>query len=747
MKKLLEIWKLLNTPIYTGKRLQENLRALTAVSYFTAGLGLVLIIINLVKQEPINLIASCATFLGGVACAYCSKVKQNRELAALIPTAFCIVAFTLYTFTGFADGTGVLWSLLAPLGLCYFVSVRNGIIVSLYYTVLFFLTFYTPLRSHIEGFYSEAFMLRFPLFYLGMSGFTAISMIQYHRGILLENEYAERLNEEVARQTAVAEARAEKIEQMSFQTILALANAIDAKDPYTKGHSTRVSQYSVMIAETLGWERERINDLRYAAMLHDIGKIGVPDSILNNPKRLTDVEYAIIKSHTTMGGDILHKHIMIDSAEDVARSHHERYDGTGYPLGLRGEAISEEARVVAIADAFDAMSSTRVYRRACSRSYIMHELIEGRGRQFDPHMTDCFLDLWDRGLLDSIANSEAAEDDGSMEASSALLREVMETFLAQSAAEDLDLTTGVMTRTAGEALIARTMQAEPGCFVFFDMDNLKLINDTNGHEAGDKALYFIGQTLQESSPDALCCRLGGDEFLLFIKNASAEAAEATVRKILSDFDQKKASDARLTPAALSAGLVMCTPADSYSKAYSRADKALYHVKQNGKHGFSFYSSESDAAESDFPDLNSLVSGIHSSGTYKGALDVEYRQFAKLYEYVSNLEKRYAHPFKLIMISLDVLPGEDTSVEELEKAMFYMEQSIQQAIRSVDILTRYSRQQFLVILLGADSANVQIAIDRIFRGFYKMNGSSPFLPSCSVLEPVPESEAAAESTVS
>ena len=254
------------------------------------------------------------------------------------------------------------------------------------------------------------------------------------------------------------------------------------------------------------------------------------------------------------------------------------------------------------------------------------------------------------------------------------------------------------------------------------------------NEAGDKALYLIGQALRESSPDALCCRLGGDEFLLFMKNASAEAAEATVQKILSDFDQKKASDARLTPATLSAGLVMCTPADTYSKAYSRADKALYHVKQNGKHGYSFYSSESDAAESDLPDLNSLVSGIHSSGNYKGALDVEYRQFAKLYEYVSNLEKRYAHHFKLIMISLDVPPGEETSPEELEKAMFYMEQAIQQAIRSVDILTRYSRQQFLVILLGADSASVQIATDRIFRGFYKMNGSSPFLPSCSVLEP-------------
>ena len=734
MKKLLEIWKLLNTPIYTGERLRDNLRALTAVSYFTAALGLVLMVGNLLTHETIMIIASLATFLGGVGCAYFAKVKKNREMAALIPTLFCILAFTVYTVKGFADGTAMLWSLMAPLGLCYFVSVRNGIIVSAYYTIFFFLLFYTPLRVRMAPYYSEAFMMRFPMLYLAMAGFTAISMIQYHRGILLENEYTDRLNEEVARQTAVAEARAQKIEQMSFQTIQALANAIDAKDPYTKGHSTRVSQYSAMIAEALGWDQERINDLRYAAMLHDIGKIGVPDSILNSPKRLTDVEYAIIKSHTTMGGDILHDRIMIVAAEDVARSHHERYDGKGYPLGLRGEEISEEARIVAIADAFDAMSSNRVYRKACGRSHITNELIEGRGRQFDPRFVDCFLDLWDRGLLDPIMRNDISEDDDGMEASSALLREVMETFLAQSAAEDLDLTTGVMNRGSGEAVIAKAMQEESGCFVFLDMDNLKLINDTNGHEAGDAALRLIGQTIADNSTGTLCCRLGGDEFLLYMKGVTKEEAEAGIQKLLAEFDEKKAFDARLTPATLSAGLTMCTPADSYAKVYNRADKALYHVKQNGKHGYSFYSIESDAVESAPPDVHRLVSGIHSSGSYTGALDVDYRQFAKLYEYVSNLEKRYAHPFKLIMISLATQAGEETCASVLEEAMFYMEQSIRQTIRTVDVLTRYGRQQFLVILLGADEQGVQVAADRIFRGYYKMYGSSAFLPSCSVVEP-------------
>ena len=163
------------------------------------------------------------------------------------------------------------------------------------------------------------------------------------------------LKEEVERQTAKAEERSRKIEQMSLQTIHTLANAIDAKDPYTKGHSTRVSQFSVLMAEALGWEKEKVENLRYAALLHDIGKIGVPDSILNNPKKLTDSEYNIIKSHATMGGEILRNKMMVEGAEDVALCHHERFDGSGYPKGLAGEDISEEAGIFAMADACDAL--------------------------------------------------------------------------------------------------------------------------------------------------------------------------------------------------------------------------------------------------------------------------------------------------------------------------------------------------------------------------------------------------------
>ena len=162
------------------------------------------------------LIPSLATFLGGVSCAYIAGVQKDREKAILIPTAFSAVAFTYYVLTAAAKGTAILWSLLLPIGISYFVSVKYGIILSLYYTVLYAVLFYTPLNARMAAWYTPEFLTRFPILYASLSIFTAIAMIHYHRSSLLEIDYTDRLNEEVARQTAVAEERSRKIEQMSF---------------------------------------------------------------------------------------------------------------------------------------------------------------------------------------------------------------------------------------------------------------------------------------------------------------------------------------------------------------------------------------------------------------------------------------------------------------------------------------------------------------------------------------------------
>ena len=156
----------------------------------------------------------------------------------------------------------MLWSLLLPIGMSYFVSVKSGLLLSAYYSVLYFILFYTPLKAQMSAYYSDIFMVRFPLLYLCVSLFTAIAMIQYHRAMLFEMDHNNKLNEEVEKQTKKARERAIKLENITEGTVRTLAHVIDAKDKYTNGHSFRVSAYSVALAEKLGWSREEVTALR-----------------------------------------------------------------------------------------------------------------------------------------------------------------------------------------------------------------------------------------------------------------------------------------------------------------------------------------------------------------------------------------------------------------------------------------------------------------------------------------------------
>lgn len=203
-----------------------------------------------------------------------------------------------------------------------------------------------------------------------------------------------------------ANASAEKM-ILSMKMLETLAGTLDAKDKYTNGHSMRVAFYSTRLAEALGWSKEQISMLRYEALLHDIGKIGVPDAILNKPAKLSEMEFGLIKSHTIVGSDILKNMIAVPGACEVARYHHERYDGKGYPSGLSGTDIPLNARIVCIADAYDAMSSDRIYRKALSREKIRQELIDGSGTQFDPELLNRFVEIMDADKLDILDITDA----------------------------------------------------------------------------------------------------------------------------------------------------------------------------------------------------------------------------------------------------------------------------------------------------------------------------------------------------
>ena len=187
--------------------------------------------------------------------------------------------------------------------------------------------------------------------------------------------------------------------RMGNETIFAIANAVEARDKSTGRHSFRVAEYAVMIAEELGFNESELEQIRRTGLLHDIGKIGVPDSILNKPAGLTDPEYEIMKTHTIIGGEILKDFTIIPHVDEGAKFHHERYDGTGYPNGLKGEDIPLNARIIGIADAFDAMTANRVYRKALNMDYVKKELKRCAGSQFDPALADIMLDLIESGKL------------------------------------------------------------------------------------------------------------------------------------------------------------------------------------------------------------------------------------------------------------------------------------------------------------------------------------------------------------
>lgn len=184
------------------------------------------------------------------------------------------------------------------------------------------------------------------------------------------------------------------------QTMLTFAKVIDAKDPYTRGHSEAVAEYSREIARRYGMPRRMLDNIYYSGLLHDIGKIAVPDSILNKPEKLTEDEYEIIKTHTSVGADILSDLTTVDNIAAGARDHHERYDGSGYPKGIAGNDISLEGRIIGVADAYDAMASERVYRGTFSREKIRDEFEKASGKQFDPKIVKILLEMIDDGYFD-----------------------------------------------------------------------------------------------------------------------------------------------------------------------------------------------------------------------------------------------------------------------------------------------------------------------------------------------------------
>jgi len=185
----------------------------------------------------------------------------------------------------------------------------------------------------------------------------------------------------------------EDVQAMFMGTLHALTSAIDAKDSYTRGHSERVALMSKMLAQAVGLNDEESERVYLSGLVHDLGKIGVPEAVLTKPGKLTAEEYDLIKQHPTVGARIIQGIRQMEDLVPGILSHHERWDGAGYPKGLAGEQIPLFGRLIAVVDAFDAMSSKRAYRESLDHDAALDEIRDHAGRQFDPDMVDAFLQL------------------------------------------------------------------------------------------------------------------------------------------------------------------------------------------------------------------------------------------------------------------------------------------------------------------------------------------------------------------
>jgi len=312
-----------------------------------------------------------------------------------------------------------------------------------------------------------------------------------------------------------------KREKELFEKVLkSLVRGIELRDSYTRGHSERVAYYSKRIAEEMGLPKEEVERIYTAALLHDIGKIGIPDSILLKPSKLTDKEYEIIKLHPILSYEILRHLDFLEGAIDGIKYHHERWDGSGYPEGLKGKNIPLSARIIAVADSFDAMTSDRIYRRGMSREEAIKELRRLSGEKYDPEVVESSLHV----LL--IENPPPLDDEYLDEA---IIRDIEERRLDYFLRDHL---TGVFNRNALELAykIAKERFVELAGLVV-DIVRLREINIKEGWEKGDEILKRLIQEIQRRMPNVIAVRYSGDNFLVFTSREDLDQLLRAVEEV------------------------------------------------------------------------------------------------------------------------------------------------------------------------------------------------------------------------
>lgn len=415
-----------------------------------------------------------------------------------------------------------------------------------------------------------------------------------NRDVLQQLNRAHRLFSQLRAQSELRDigARVDQLEQEFVHVARRWGESIEAKDRYTQGHCQRVAELACAIAEVSGMDATSLFWFRIGALLHDVGKLVIPEEVLNKPGKLDDTEWALMKSHTTAGAEMLSEIEFPWDVRPMVESHHERWDGRGYPHGLAGTAIPLVARILTIADVYDALTSVRSYKRALTHEETMAILRKDVGTVFDPEVFAWFEQIeadWARRSL--AAAAPALEERREAEADS-----------AESGLHTFDDLTGVALRRAFRQTAARTLEARhttgrPVALLILDVDRLSVINEQFGTTAGDEVLKHVANAIRTTvRPSDFIGRYAGDEFVVLLSGIRFEeatrvaeriraAVSASAVPVSSGVLEADATTHTSVPISISVSIgVACAPqhGTSLDGLFGAADNALYAAKHSGR---------------------------------------------------------------------------------------------------------------------------------------------------------------------
>lgn len=541
--------------------------------------------------------------------------------------------------------------------------------------------------------------------------FAYIASVIYNKIVKQNEEYIESIDD-----------KQKQLERVTLQTITTIANIIDAKDEYTKGHSYRVAEYSSMLAAEIGYSRERVSNVKYIGLLHDIGKIGIPDSILNKPGKLNDNEYALMRKHAEIGGNILSGNNMIDGMDEGAKFHHERYDGRGYPMGLKGEEIPEVARIIGLADAYDAMTSNRVYRKRLTNEKVIDEIKRFSGIQFDPKLAEVFVKMIEDGRFNEISPDAVPESatKGIAEQSAALLQSVIG-FGDSAYDTDHDFLTGFLSRSAGEKEISIALSETDGGLFIVDITNLQGVNEKHGIVAGDKIIKTTAEALAEHS-ELIVARFTGSSFLCFAAGVvKDEALDGLMSSICGNINKTIREVAEYENNLICVGGALSTEVGrDFRKLLVAADRALFYIKELEKKGCYLYKKEASVfgEYSVGNRLEQMIEVMVNDNSKIAEYEADYPGVAKIYETVRSIYREKKSEIQIVLITVTPTLGITPAVSDRDEAMEYLQNAIDLTKDETILTFRFSSVQYLIIITEPAKENAESVIERTLNCFYR-----------------------------